>query len=126
MRTGTSTSSSSTRRRTAEDILIRITVANRGPEAAAFHLLPTRVVSKHVVLADECSEASAAALQQMPAVIEINEPEYGRRWLVAEGTPDLLFTENETNYRAAVWSHRRLNPRQGRHQRLRGPRRPTS
>jgi len=30
-------------------------------------------------------------------VIEINEPEYGRRWLLAEDSPDLLFTENDSN-----------------------------
>ena len=33
-----------------------------------------------------------------PAVIELNKPEYGRRWLLAEGSPKLLFIENETNF----------------------------
>ena len=37
----TSTSSPSTPRPAPDDILIRITVANRGPEAATLHLLPT-------------------------------------------------------------------------------------
>ena len=39
--TATSTSSPSTPRPSPDDILIRITVANRGPEAATLHLLPT-------------------------------------------------------------------------------------
>jgi hypothetical protein len=29
--------------------------------------------------------------------IELDEPYYGRRWLYAQGNPELLFTENETN-----------------------------
>jgi hypothetical protein len=31
------------------------------------------------------------------AVIELNEEQYGRRYLYCEGAPELLFTENETN-----------------------------
>ena len=31
------------------------------------------------------------------AVIELSEPEYGKRWMVFEANPQLLFTENETN-----------------------------
>ena len=30
-------------------------------------------------------------------VLEITQPDYGKRWLLAEGAPELLFTENETN-----------------------------
>ncbi len=33
-----------------EDILMRVTVHNRGPETAAVHLLPQLVVSEHLVL----------------------------------------------------------------------------
>ncbi|MGH9594940.1 MAG: MGH1-like glycoside hydrolase domain-containing protein, partial [Bryobacteraceae bacterium] len=31
-------------------------------------------------------------------VLEVNQRNYGTRWLLAEGSPQLLFTENETNY----------------------------
>jgi hypothetical protein len=31
-------------------------------------------------------------------VIQLNHPRYGERWLYVEGTPKLLFTENETNF----------------------------
>ena len=41
MRIATSTSSPSTRKLRENDILIRLTIANRGPEKAALHLLPT-------------------------------------------------------------------------------------
>src|SRR5499425_1118566 len=31
--------------------------------------------------------------------IQLNHPRYGERWLYVEGNPELLFTENETNFR---------------------------
>ena len=80
-----------------EDILIRITVANRGPESAELHLLPT------VWFRNTWSWGEGARRPNLRAgqanVIEIDEPEYGRRRLVCEGEPELLFTENETNTR---------------------------
>ncbi len=42
-----------------EDILIQITVANRGPEDANLHLLPTPLVSQHLVLARGVAPAGA-------------------------------------------------------------------
>ena len=82
-----------------EDILVRITVANRGPEAAAIHVLPTVWFRNTWSWSGDVPKPSLKLCNQMPAVIELNEPEYGRRWLLAEGSPDLLFTENETNFR---------------------------
>jgi hypothetical protein len=32
-------------------------------------------------------------------VIGLQYPEMGRRWLAGEGKPEMLFTENETNYK---------------------------
>jgi len=78
-----------------EDILIRISIANRGPEAANLHVLPT------VWFRNTWSWGHKAARPSMRAAcassIELNEPQYGRRLLVFEGSPELLFTENETN-----------------------------
>jgi hypothetical protein len=82
-----------------EDILVRITVANRGPEAAVIHVLPTVWFRNTWSWSGNVPKPSLKLCNQMPAVIELNEPEYGRRWLLAEGSPDLLFTENETNFR---------------------------
>ena len=42
-----------------EDMLIRISVHNRGPEAAQIHLLPTLVVPQHVVMGRGRAEARA-------------------------------------------------------------------
>ncbi len=84
---------------TPEDILIRITAYNRGPEAAHLELLPTLWFrntwswdpsAKRPMLSKEADGRGAA-------VIRAEESMYGKRWLLCEGTPELLFTENETN-----------------------------
>ncbi|MGC4054183.1 MAG: glucosidase [Paludibaculum sp.] len=79
----------------ADDILIRITVANRGMEDAPVHVLPT------IWFRNTWSWNGAAHRPNLhasaPGVIELNEPKYGKRWLLCDGSPALLFTENETN-----------------------------
>jgi Glycosyl hydrolase family 63 C-terminal domain len=83
-----------------EDILIKITAWNRGPEQAQLDLLPTiwfrniwSFGEKHghpgLWRGDDCPNAVVVGLQ---------EGRYGPRWLLAEGAPELLFTENETNF----------------------------
>ena len=47
----------------AEDILVRITVANRGPEAARSARAADGLVPQHMVLVRGCSEALAEAVQ---------------------------------------------------------------
>ncbi|MBN9656727.1 MAG: glucosidase [Acidobacteria bacterium] len=78
-----------------DDILIRITVANRGMEDAPIHVLPT------VWFRNTWSWNGAAHRPNLHAsatgVIELNEPKYGKRWLLCDGSPAFLFTENETN-----------------------------
>ncbi|MGQ0551093.1 MAG: MGH1-like glycoside hydrolase domain-containing protein [Armatimonadota bacterium] len=89
-----------------EDILIRISATNHGPATAPLHLLPTlwfrnawawgqdgtRPELRAHYLADY--EATAGA-----RLIAANHATLGEYWLAAEGTPDLLFTENESNAR---------------------------
>ncbi len=84
----------------AEQVLVRITVHNRGPEAAELHLLPTLWFRntwswEQGVPRPELARGSGPSAT---AVVEALHPYYGRRWLVCEGAPDLLFTDNETNY----------------------------
>jgi hypothetical protein len=86
-----------------EDILIKITVANRGPEAANIRLLPT------VWFRDTWSwggddirpELHQSHIAPNPAIelnfFEKSTTRFGNRWLHCEGSPELLFTENETN-----------------------------
>jgi len=83
-----------------DDLLIRITAANRGPEAAELHLLPTlwfrNTWSWDVGAARPQLQATASTRGQ--AVIAARHQTLGARWLHAEGAPELLFTENETNF----------------------------
>ena len=80
---------------TPEDILIQITVQNRGPAAATLHLLPT------LWFRNTWSSNNEAARPQLhqaaPEVIAASHPELGERFVQAEGATTLLFTENETN-----------------------------
>jgi hypothetical protein len=79
----------------AEDMLIRIQITNRGPDAARLHLLPTLWFRNTWSGGLDVRHPSLRA--STDATIEINHEYYGRRWLSCEGTPELLFTENETN-----------------------------
>jgi hypothetical protein len=82
-----------------EDILIQITIYNRGPEVAAVHVLPTLWFRN---LWSWQSNADRPRLHQVSntpgmGVIQASAPELGERWLYCEGDASLLFTENETN-----------------------------
>jgi mannosylglycerate hydrolase MGH1-like protein len=83
-----------------DDLLIRVTAVNRGPEAAELHLLPTlwfrNTWSWDVGAARPQLQATASAPGQ--ALIAARHETLGARWLHAEGAPALLFTENETNF----------------------------
>jgi hypothetical protein len=80
-----------------EDILIKISIWNRGPERAPLHVLPT------LWFRNTWSEGAVR-----PKLLKINgengmsavaasHPELGERFLYCEGSVPLLFTENETN-----------------------------
>jgi hypothetical protein len=84
----------------SEDILIKISATNRGPDPAALHLLPMiwfrntwswgKDLRRPVVSLSPDTPAGACA--------ELEHWQYGKRWLICQGKPELLFTENETNY----------------------------
>ncbi|MDP8988900.1 MAG: glucosidase [Acidobacteriota bacterium] len=82
------------------DILVRISVTNRGPDTAPLHVLP------HVWFRNQWSwggtEEKPVLAQAGGARIEIDEPELGGYELTMEGLPQLLFTENESNTNA-LW-----------------------
>jgi len=87
------------------DILIRVSVTNRGPEAAPLHLLPTlwyrntwawgyddRRPQLNVVTANQGKSAKNSY-----RLVHGQHHDIGECWLTCQGTPELLFTENETN-----------------------------
>src|SRR5512134_1819047 len=83
-----------------EDILVRITAWNRGPEAAALHLLPTlwyRNTWAEWSEGERKPSLAAVDLKGATGAVEAEHPALGTRYLYCDGGPALLFTENETN-----------------------------
>jgi hypothetical protein len=87
-----------------EDILVRITATNRGPEAAELQLLPTLWFRND--WASWISESNRSPekpnLRKVPApagtsAVAARHPLLGECILACEGEVPLLFTENETN-----------------------------
>ena len=88
-----------------EDILVRITAANRGPEAAELHLLPTLWFRNDWSswIAESNRASKKPNLQQIKATagttaVTAEHPLLGDFILSCEGEVPLLFTENETNH----------------------------
>ncbi len=84
---------------TCEDILICITAWNRGPDPARLHLLPTLWFRNRWDWGDpyEMPRVWRAGAPAGMSLLGLSDYHYGNRWLAIEGTPELIFTENETN-----------------------------
>jgi hypothetical protein len=84
---------------TAEDIAVRINVFNRGPEPARLRLLPTLWFRNRWDWGDPYERPVAKRIEGPSgmSLVAAHEFHYGDRWLLFEGRPELLFTENETN-----------------------------
>jgi hypothetical protein len=81
------------------DIAIRITVHNRGPEAARLELLPTLWFRNTWSFRPGAPRPSIeVARWSEETTVVARHPEEGTYHLQCEGEPELLFTENETNY----------------------------
>jgi hypothetical protein len=87
-----------------DDILIRITLANRGPEPAPLHVLPTlwfRNTWSWGARHEGCTTKPGIRAAG-DGTLRAEHVTLGEAWLLAEPGPDgnaprLLFTENETN-----------------------------
>ncbi len=95
-----------------EDILVRITAINRGPEAAELHLLPTLWFRNDwsAWIAESNRAPGKPNIKQIKApagakAVKAAHKLLGEFTLFCEGDVPLLFTENETN-------HERLFPGQ--------------
>ena len=78
-----------------EDLLIRITVHNRGPESAVLHLLPTLWYRN--TWSWSADEPKPVLQQTADHAVQAMHSQLGVRTLYFDGAPDLLFTENESN-----------------------------
>jgi hypothetical protein len=90
----------------ANDILIRISVANRGPDAAVLHLLPT-LWFRNTWTWDP--KEQRPVLRAAEGAIDAEQTDLGSYRLVLDGKPPLLFTENESNARA-LWGLNNARP----------------
>jgi hypothetical protein len=84
---------------TPEDILVQISVHNRGPDPAVLHLLPT-VWFRNTWWQSENAprpELKEFFAKKNLTAISIHHPDLGEYALYAEGAVPLLFTDNETN-----------------------------
>jgi hypothetical protein len=84
----------------AEDILIKITAVNRGPETAKLHLLPSIWFRNTWSWGRDLRRPSVQRATSLATVAsaELAHWQYGKRWLLCAGEAELLFTENETNF----------------------------
>jgi len=93
-------------KRRQNDILVRISVTNRGPEAAECHLLPTLWFRntwswgyEKGPMGDVDGKPLLRQVEGLDGVLvaQADHPRAGTYTLCAQGAADLLFTENETN-----------------------------
>jgi hypothetical protein len=90
------------------DILIRISATNRGPDSATLHLLPTLWFRNtwswgrddrrpELSVVPRQSSGSSVTNPRGGRLVQVTHHALGDYWLVCQGSPDLLFTENESN-----------------------------
>jgi len=80
-----------------EDILVQISIHNRGPEAAEIHVLPTLWFRNRWSWGRDNPRPSLRAVPEKGAVVKVSEANLCERHLYCDGSASLLFTENETN-----------------------------
>ncbi len=84
----------------ANDIVIRVTLTNRGPDAAALHVLPTLWFRNTWSWGSsgDVGEGEKGTLRRVDSTtIDLDDRSLGAYRFQCEGQPELLFTENETD-----------------------------
>jgi hypothetical protein len=82
-----------------DDILIQISIHNRGPELAELHVLPTLWFRNQWSWQGNIDRPTLQQIVATPAgaVVKAVDAKLGERHLFCDGEATLLFTENETN-----------------------------
>jgi hypothetical protein len=92
----------------SEDILVRISATNRGPDTAPLHVLPTLWFRNtwswgrddrrpEIRLVPPQSRSRSTSNSRGGQLVQATHHALGEYWLVSQGDPELLFTENESN-----------------------------
>jgi hypothetical protein len=82
-----------------DDMLIRVTAVNRGPDPAPLHVLPTLWFRNTWSWGTDATGERPLLSADGPGTLRAAHPLLGVYRLACSGTPKLLFTENETNAR---------------------------
>jgi hypothetical protein len=90
-----------------EDVLIKISVHHRGPEAAQLHVLPTLWYRNVWSWGDNVPKPMLGQVAQDR--ISASHPPLGDYTLQCEGATELLFTENESNA-SRLWGQPNASP----------------
>jgi len=90
-----------------EDMLVRITVENRGPETARLRVLPTLWFRNTWSWGEDDHKPSIR--QAARGVMHASHHELSEHWLYCDGDPELLFTENESNTQR-LWNQPNASP----------------
>jgi hypothetical protein len=87
-----------------EDILVQVTVHNRGPDPATLHVLPTLWFRNDWAWGTPVDRPSLRQFGSAGgvSVIEAAHASLGKRYLHVEAADELLFTENESNTESLV------------------------
>ena len=82
-----------------EDILIKITLFNRGPEPAHLNVLPTIWFRNVWSWGGEVAKPDLHQLEgkTSPVIVKVDHSELGDYFLYCDENPPVLFTDNETN-----------------------------
>jgi hypothetical protein len=89
-----------------EDVLVKISLHNRGPQSAKLHVLPTLWFRNTWFEGDGGPKPSLWA--NKGAIVAMH-PKLGEYALQCDDAPELLFTENETNVKR-LWGHDNPTP----------------
>ncbi len=84
----------------ADDVLVKFSITNRGRERQRLHLLPTLWFRNTWSWPKGTTRPELRIRKQSGrhiSVVEANHAQFGKATFYCDGAPELLFTENETN-----------------------------
>ena len=110
---------------TPEDLVMRVTVHNRGPESATVHVLPTLWFRNTWAWGSDGSDAALEVRPRLRAAhdtdgaagvmaVDVEHPRLGRRRWICGGAPTGALHRERDEHRAPVRHRERLALRQGR------------